>query len=153
LSPGKIGRHLDEAPDVTRMRELGDIKGKRSIDAAENGASSAGTSAEKLKPYSDPAVRPKYEKGQVDKVWNNAKDVDRSVFDPNTGELLQWDTSNPRAGQWDMGHIPGKEYRKSHEDYLDGKTSLDDFLNEYRDPKNYRPESPSANRGHRHEEP
>ena len=51
-----------------------------------------------------------------------------------------------------MGHKPGHEYRKLHRDYMDGKTSKDDFLKSYRDPNNYQPESPSANRSHRFEE-
>ncbi|WP_432663363.1 S8 family serine peptidase [Wukongibacter baidiensis] len=103
------------------------------------------------KPYSNPKNRPKYGEGQVEQVWENAKDDEGRVFDPNTGEELFWDKSKSRNGQWDMGHLPGKEYRKLHKDYMDGKIDKETFLKEYRDPQNYKPESISGNRGHKHE--
>lgn len=103
------------------------------------------------KRWADPKKRPKYAKGQVDKVWEAAQDEDGRVYDPNTGEELFWDKSKSRAGQWDMGHMPEHEYRTLHKDYMDGKISEEEFLKQYRDPNNYRPESPSANRSHRYE--
>ncbi|MFV0336260.1 MAG: GH-E family nuclease, partial [Tropicimonas sp.] len=90
------------------------------------------------KPYSDTKKRPKYATGQVDSVWENAKDEAGDVYDPNTGERLEWDRSQSRTGQWDMGHKPGLEYRKLHKDYMDGKISKEEFLKEYRDPKAFR---------------
>jgi hypothetical protein len=104
------------------------------------------------KPYSDPKKRPAYEEGQVNETWENAKQPDGHVYDPNTGEKLEWDSSKSRMGQWDMGHVPGKEYRKLHQDYMDGKITKEEFLEEYHNPKNYQPESPSANRSHKYEE-
>ncbi|MBD9354545.1 HNH/ENDO VII family nuclease [Methylomonas sp. EbA] len=106
----------------------------------------------KPKAYSNPKNRPPYKDGQVDKVWENAKQPDGNVYDPNTGEKLEWDRNKSRAGQWDMGHLPGKEYRKLHKDYMDGKITKDEFLKEYQNPNNYSPESPSANRSHEFEE-
>lgn len=50
-----------------------------------------------------------------------------------------------------MGHKPGKEYRKLHKQYMDGKISKDNFLEEYRNPKSYHPEMPSTNRSHKYE--
>nr|WP_072034540.1 HNH/ENDO VII family nuclease [Pectobacterium actinidiae] len=79
-------------------------------------------------------------------MWNSAKQADGNVYDPNSGEKLVWDRSKSRAGQWDMGHLSGREYRKLHKDYMDGKISKDKFLSEYRDPKNYQPESIYSNR-------
>ncbi|NVE92234.1 HNH/ENDO VII family nuclease [Vreelandella titanicae] len=73
------------------------------------------------------------------------------MYDPNTGELLEWDTSKSRAGQWDMGHKPGHEYRKLHKDYMDDKITKEEFMTFYRDPNNYQPESPSANRSRKYE--
>ncbi|KRE92157.1 hypothetical protein ASG89_33440 [Paenibacillus sp. Soil766] len=70
------------------------------------------------KPYSDPTNRPKYGNGQVDEVWENAKDADGRVYDPNTGEELFWDTTKSRAGQWDMGHIPDYKYSEWHKKYI-----------------------------------
>jgi hypothetical protein len=99
------------------------------------------------KPYS--TSRPSYGKTQVDDVWEAAKQKDGKVYDPNTGEELIWSKDAKR--NWDMGHKPRKEYKKLHQDYMDGKITKDEFLKEYRDPNNYQPESPSANRSHKYE--
>lgn len=103
------------------------------------------------KPYSDPKKRPKYGEDQVDEVWEAAKDKNGRVFDPNTGEELFWDKSKSRAGQWDMGHKPGHEYRDLHKSYMDGKITKEQFLEQYRNTNNYHPESVSANRSHKFE--
>jgi len=107
----------------------------------------------KKKRYADPKNRPPYGPNQVEDVWESAKDYYGDVYDPNTGELLEWDPDMSRAGQWDMGHKPGFEYRKLHQDYMDGKINYDEFMYEYRNPDNYWPESPSANRSHAFEDP
>jgi RHS repeat-associated protein len=106
---------------------------------------------EKAKPKSYSNSRPSYGKGQVDEVWENAKDVDGKVYDPNTGEELIWDKSKSRAGQWDMGHTPENKYSEMHKKYMNGEITKEEFLEWYRNPKNYRPESPSANRSHKYE--
>ena len=130
-SPKKKG------PDVTldvydRLKELAEVS--------------------KRKPYSNPKNRPNYGEGQVEEVWETAKQPDGNVYDPNTGELLEWDQTKPRRDQWDMGHKPGKEYRKLHKDYMDGKITKEEFLKEFRNPNNYQPEAPSSNRSHQYEE-
>ena len=95
--------------------------------------------------------RPKYAKGQVELVWENAKDViTGKVYDP-TGREITWDRSRPRRGQWDMGHIPEQKYADVHKRYMQGLMSKEDFIAWYRDPTNYRPELPSTNRSHRYE--
>lgn len=99
------------------------------------------------KPYG----RPSYKKGQIEEVWENAKGLDGKVRDPNTGEILEWDKSINRNGQWDMGHIKNEKYFDKWKEYQQGKISKKDFLDWYKDPKNYRPESPSANRSHLYE--
>lgn len=71
--------------------------------------------------------------------------------DPNTGVELYWDKTKPRNGQWDMGHKRGAKYSDLHKDYMDGKISKEEFLRQYRDPNNYRPELPSNNRSQRFE--
>lgn len=50
------------------------------------------------------------------------------VYDPNTGELIAWDKSKPRNGQWDMGHKYGFEFWKNKKDYMDGKITKSEFL-------------------------
>jgi HNH/ENDO VII superfamily nuclease with conserved GHE residues/Domain of unknown function (DUF4150) len=117
--------------------------------AEEDGA--PGARSTKQKPYSDPKKRPKYADGQVDEAWERAKDKNGDVYDPNTGEKLEWDKTKSRAGQWDMGHKPGFDYKKLHQDYMNGKISQEDFLQQYRNPNNYRPESVSGKRSHRYE--
>ena len=98
------------------------------------------------KPYADPTRRPPYAEGQMEKVWENAKGADGVVRCPRTGKTLEWDPSKPRNGQWDMGHLPQHEYSKLHKAYMDGEISYEEFLRRYRDPANYRPECPNANR-------
>ena len=100
-----------------------------------------------VKPYSK--SRPNYGKDQVKEVWEAAKQKDGKVYDENTGKELKWSKEGKR--EWDMGHKPGMEYRKLHQDYMDGKITKEKFLEVYRDPKNYRPESPSANRSGKYE--
>jgi len=73
------------------------------------------------------------------------------VIDPS-GATITWDRTKPRSGQWDMGHIPGEKYSNIHEKYMSGEISLDEFLNWYRNPENYRPELPQTNRGHLYED-
>jgi len=101
--------------------------------------------ATKAKPYTN--SRPSYDKGQVDEVWNNAKDPATSkVYDP-TGVEIKWDPTKPRNGQWDMGHIPGEKYSDMQKLYMDGTISKQEFLEWYKNPSNYRPELSSTNRG------
>ncbi|MBR5473063.1 MAG: HNH/ENDO VII family nuclease, partial [Clostridia bacterium] len=94
--------------------------------------------------------RPSYVKDQVEAVYEMAKDLIGKVFDPS-GVELSWDPTKPRNGQWDMGHIPGQRYAVVHAKYVLGMMTTEEFLQWYRDPKNYRPELPSTNRGHKHE--
>jgi hypothetical protein len=42
-------------------------------------------------------------------------------------------------------------YRVLHDRYMSGELTTQEFLQEYRNPQNYRPELPSANRSHRYE--
>ena len=90
-------------------------------------------------------------KGVVDKVWENAKDANGKVIDPNTLEELTWDRVKNRDGQWDMGHIKGKSYEQLKQDFLEGRISRKQFLDEYNNPANYRPEGRSPNRSRRYD--
>ena len=101
------------------------------------------------KPYSN--SRPSFRKGIVDKVWNNAKDPDGLVRDPNTGDIIEWEESHPRKGVCDMGHLPSEKYSTVHDAYMNGELSKKEFLNWYNDPDNYRPELPGNNRSHKFE--
>jgi hypothetical protein len=117
-----------------------------SIEWTDNGVG-------KSKPYSNSKNRPKYGNGngQVEQVYENAKQTDGKVYDPYSGEEIPWDKTKPRNGQWDMGHKPGKEYNKLWKDYMDGKITKEKFLKEYRDPDNYLPQTLNSNRSRRNE--
>ncbi|AZB16741.1 hypothetical protein EG352_02615 [Chryseobacterium indologenes] len=97
------------------------------------------------------ASRPSYGKNQVENVWEGAKQKNGKVYDPNTGEELLWNKSQ-KPRQWDMGHKPGKEYNKLKKDYTEGKISKEKFLEDYRNPNNYQPESRNANRSRKYEQ-
>jgi len=122
----------------------------KKVTAKLNGNSAEGAAGEEGNLLYQNA-RPKYANGQVEQVWKNAQDVNGRVYDPNTGEELFWDTSRSRDGQWDMGHIPEAKYSELYKKYSSGQIDLKTFLEEYRNPSNYRPESPSANRSHLYE--
>ena len=119
--------------DVWDLRNVGDL--------LESGSGN--------KPYTN--SRPSYGKNQVNEVWENAKDpITGKVYDPS-GVEITWDKTKSRNGQWDMGHIPGEKYSEMHQLYMDDVISKDEFLEWYRNPKNYRPELPSTNRSHKYE--
>jgi predicted ribonuclease toxin of YeeF-YezG toxin-antitoxin module len=54
---------------------------------------------------------------------------------------------NPNE-RWDMGHKTGREFRKHQISAKERDISREEFLDEYNDPDNYRPELPSSNRSH-----
>lgn len=153
LVPLKVGDAL-----TSKVRVLDTVDGFKMAsfekgNVAPNLKESLESVVKKNKPYADPKRRPKYGKDQVKTVWENAKDVDGRVFDANNSDLeLFWDTSKPRTGQWDMGHLPGHEYRKLHDSYMNDEISKNEFLKEYRDPNNYQPEDVHNNRSHKYEQ-
>ena len=116
---------------------------------AEVGLSQVGNGGSDTKPYAN--HRPSYRSGVVEEVWNNAKGPDGLVRDPNTGDIINWTPGESRQGVWDMGHIPEAKYSEVHSEYMKGNITLQDFLDWYNDPNNYRPELPSNNRSHKYE--
>jgi RHS repeat-associated protein len=93
--------------------------------------------------YSRPAG---FRQGVRDKVWNNARETSTGqVRDPVTGRFMS--PTQP----WDMGHVPGMEFRRLAADAEAQGMSRADFLNQHNDPTHYRPELPSSNRSHRGE--
>lgn len=112
-------------------------------------ANDASDSKADTKPYTN--SRPSFRKGVVEEVWENAKDPDGLVRDPNTGEVINWTPGESRKGVWDMGHIPEAKYSEMHEAYMNGELTTKEFVDWYNDPANYRPELPSNNRSHKYE--
>ncbi|WP_457189532.1 HNH/ENDO VII family nuclease [Nocardioides sp. P5_E3] len=105
-------------------------------------------------PYAN--SRPGYDKDQVNKVWENAKDENGDVWVLNKdGDLVKidWQPGQPQKDVWDMGHVRGEEYRKLRDEYLSGKITKEEFLERYRDPRNYEVAHPGRNRSHVDEAP
>ncbi|OYN99527.1 GH-E family nuclease [Enemella evansiae] len=112
------------------------------------------------RPYLRPGSRPSMRDSTVRQVWDDAQDSQGRVFDPNTGERIDWTPGTSRRDVWDMGHTPGNEYRNSWDDYVNGRPPYDGangtdpakvFRDHYNDPEIYQPELPSANRSRRYE--
>ena len=139
-----------EARDAMVLLNLDQADG--SMDASQTGEPkkpSVESEVEEAKPYA--TSRPSYGKNQVEMVWENAKDpVTGKVYDPSGAEIT-WDRTKPRNGQWDMGHIPGQKYSEVHQLYMDDVISKEEFLEWYKNPRNYRPELPGTNRSHKYE--
>lgn len=95
--------------------------------------------------------RPKYNDGLVETVWERAKQPNGKVYDPHTRQELKWDPSKNRWEQWHMGHKPGHEYAKLVDQYVSGEITWEQFLKEYNNPSNYRPEHYLENISHKHE--
>jgi hypothetical protein len=67
--------------------------------------------------------------------------------DGSRHRLIEW---GPASGSrdWDMGHRPNAKYSILRDDYLSGRMSTEQFLDEYRDPANHVVEDPLRNRSH-----
>ncbi|MBC6975950.1 hypothetical protein H9I32_27295 [Bacillus sp. Xin] len=87
-----------------------------------------------------------YRKGVRDKVWDNAKSEDGHVRDPINNEIMNKDEP------WDMGHLPGYEFRKHKKSAEERGITREQFLDEHNNPDHYRPELPSSNRSHKGED-
>ena len=88
-----------------------------------------------------------------DEIWVQKPDDAEGPdihFDSEGGKWakITWKKGQDREGLWDMGHVPGREYKNLREEYLSHQITEEEFLKEYRDPKNYRVEDPSRNRSH-----
>ncbi|WP_207546504.1 HNH/ENDO VII family nuclease, partial [Methylobacterium indicum] len=147
---GGYGRAVDDTWLGKKLNAM--VKGQDRADEQASDEDQKKCAGKCDKPYSDPKQRPKYGKDQVKDVWDAAKDENGDVYDPNTGEKLEWDKSKSRSGQWDMGHKPGEEYKKLHDDYMSDRITQEEFMQRYRDPNNYQPEAVSGNRSHRFEQ-
>ena len=107
--------------------------------------------------------RPPYKDGQVEKVWENAKNGHDFWTDENGVEHIKmggkkgtvsWDKTKPRNkqgeiprnGQWDMGHIQGKEYNKLYEEFVRGKIPEKEFIEKYQTTAFYEPQTIHYNR-------
>ncbi|MGN0065836.1 MAG: HNH/ENDO VII family nuclease [Nocardioides sp.] len=154
-----VARTIDKLTDVTRIlrkfkaarRMKGRVSGKLP-DTGKPGSYGYDKDGKRL-PYAN--NRPSYDKDQVNKVWDKAKDENGEVWVlDKDGKLVKidWKPGDPQTGKWDMGHLPGEEYRHLRDEYLSGKISKEEFLRRYRDPDNYEVSHPGRNRSHQDEE-
>ncbi|WP_127821412.1 HNH/ENDO VII family nuclease [Rathayibacter rathayi] len=118
-------------------------------------------------PYAN--SRPDYAPGQVKEVWNATRE--KQLLDIEGGEvgappslpgpdqlwvknksgdwkLIEWRPGEPRAGLWDMGHLPEAKYAKLRNRYLSHQITKEEFLDEYHDVEKYQVEDPGRNRSH-----
>ena len=100
--------------------------------------------------------RPYLKKSTIDKAFEQNKGPDGKVRDPKTKKIIKKDakvkvvtksgrTYNQRA--WDMGHKPGKEWKKELNAFEKGKLTKEQLKARYNDPSRYRPETRKTNRG------
>lgn len=93
--------------------------------------------------------RPKHRKSSVMEVWRKAQDENGEVWvQTKNGDLVKidWERGQSRKGKWDMGHLPDRPYHQLRDDYLSGKITQRQFLDEWHDPRNYRLEHVGRNR-------
>ena len=88
-----------------------------------------------------------------DEIWVQKKDDAKGPdihVDSEGGKWakITWKEGEDREGLWDMGHVPGREYKNLREEYLSHRITEEEFLREFRDPNNYRVQDPSRNRSH-----
>ena len=145
-----IRQYIDDTSDLTKYMYKDSAKFLESIEAADDIAFGL-TRAERIH-----MVRkrpPRYRTGVVNDVWEAAKkkSPDGKVRDPNTGEELFWDKTKNRDGQWEMGHKPEQSYDQLKQRFIDGEISRKQFLDEYNNPANYRPEARSPNRSRKYD--
>ena len=99
--------------------------------------------------------RPSYGETQVQDVWDAAVRPDGTVqvVGPDGRPVtIEWTPGQPRDGVWDMGHRPDSKYSDLRDRYLNHEITLEEFLEEYRDPDNYQVEHPTVNRSHMNED-
>jgi hypothetical protein len=93
-------------------------------------------------------TRPKHKQEVIEDVWNAHKNNNGQVVDPGRN-VLTWKPGQKRNGEsWQMGHLPGYEYRKLKKLLDDGHITYSQFLKAFNDPSLYRPESRSYNSSH-----
>jgi hypothetical protein len=112
---------------------------------AAGGGSGAAASGGEVD-YSRPSG---HRKGLKQDVWDAALEAseDGVVRDPGTGEPI-----DPNQA-WELGHKPGCEFSKHQRSAAERGISREQFLDEYNDATQYRPELPESNHNHRSEGP
>ncbi|GCD87978.1 hypothetical protein KB1253_31360 [Lactiplantibacillus plantarum] len=102
------------------------------------------------KPYGRPTLTGK-KKLEFEQEVYNRQVKDGVLIDRNTKQVIHWKPGQPRKGKVDFGHLPGKSYKEMFNLYKNRKITLKELKDFQFNPKNYRLETPSANRSHKYE--
>ncbi len=90
--------------------------------------------------------RPAFWAGKRDEVWQIAlKEGNSRVLSPSGTEIKPGDP-------WVMGHKPKYESWKHQKSAAERGISREQYIKEYNDPKQYRPETPEDNASHKYED-
>jgi hypothetical protein len=114
--------------------------------------------------------RPDYAPDQVQQVWDASRkaqldDIALGISDdlppslPGPDQLwvkdiagdwkiIEWRPGEPRTGLWDLGHLPTAKYSTLREQYLSHRITKEEFLDDFRNPDNYRVEDSIRNQSH-----
>lgn len=98
--------------------------------------------------------RASYKKGQVEKVWENAKTNPKNKFYAKNGVeyirtsngTVSWDKTQTRNRQWDMGHIPKQQYEPKYQQFVKKEISEKEFIEWYQTTDIYEPQTINYNR-------
>lgn len=144
ISEWPIGnKHFSDDVDVRKVKGFADRDAEgRGKTGDSNRGIAGGMGASKTVDYSRPSG---FRKGVREKTWENAKGADGKVRDPLTDKEMKYDEP------WDMGHMPGQEFRKHRQSAQGRGITRKEFLDEHNNPDHYQPELPSSNRSHANE--
>ncbi len=98
-------------------------------------------------PYAN--SRPSHTKEFILEVWENAKDANGEVWVRDRHDnwvKIEWDEFSSRTGKWDVGHVPGEEYRFLHDKYMKREITLETFIGENKNIVNFEVQHPGRNR-------
>ena len=80
-------------------------------------------------------------------------EVERRAAKNEEGQFLDANTGKPIEGQYDLGHIPGREHWREVQKAEEEGLSQNEFNDRMNNPDLYQVEDPSENRSHAHEIP
>jgi hypothetical protein len=142
--PNRARTLKDFQAETERLKELRDRQAHReAINKTNRETESRLQKALDQKTYD----RPEFRQGIREKVWENAlKEGKGKVVSPSGEEVRNF--NDP----WEMGHKPKYEFRKHVQSAAERGISRDQFIEEYNDAGQYRPETPKDNASHRYED-
>lgn len=80
-------------------------------------------------------------------------EVERRAAKNENGQFLDANTGEPIEGQYDLGHVTGREHRREVQKAEEERLSQEEFNDRMNNPDLYQIEDPGENRSHAHEMP